>query len=97
VEKVYLRAPQYLKELAEEKFSETKTCNRFTILKIDNTIVISVPQKKDKERLETIGLRERLMKRRAISIQPPDSQSLVKKGERDLKKIDLKKFVKVIK
>ena len=37
------------------------------------------------------------MKRRVIPIHPPDRQSLVKKGERDLKKINLKKYVKVIK
>ena len=36
------------------------------------------------------------MKRRDILNHPPDPQSLVKEGERDLMKIDLKKLVMVI-
>ena len=34
----------------QRKFSDTKTCHRFTILKVDNTIVISVSLTKEKER-----------------------------------------------
>jgi len=50
VERNHSRAPRQLLKLAEEKFTETETCHMFTILEIDNTIVISVSQMKDKER-----------------------------------------------